>query len=86
MEGQMSICAASDQGLRYFCSSTSTANILLTPFLLLKLSLESCRRYHIQHIKLPKEHHDKTTVNVYVYKITRIDALRHTTKTTITNV
>ena len=34
---------------------------------------------HIQHTKLPKQHHDKKTVNVKVYQNTNIDTQRHIT-------
>ena len=43
-----------------------------------KKSFESCWRYHIQNTKLPK-HHDKKTVNVKVFKNTKIDIQRHIT-------
>ena len=33
-------------------------------FFIIKLSLESCRRYHIQNTKLLKQHHNKQKVNV----------------------
>ena len=34
----------------------------------IKKSFEPCWRYHIQNTKLPKQHHDKKTVNVKVFK------------------
>ena len=61
-------------------NSFPTAKIsLISSIVYLKLSLDQCRKYKIHNIKLPKQHHDKRTVNVYVYQITKKDTQRHTT-------
>ena len=44
-----------------------------------KSSFESRRIYHTHNTKIPKQNHDKKTVNVKVYQNTKIDAQIHTT-------